>query len=356
MFANRLMKLRKEANLSQREVSTRLGITHSQYSKWENDKSTPNASHFEKLCRLLNCSPNDLFEPNKSSDDTPTSLFRYRTLNAYTLYYLLHDQLGASKPSKFNDPYDSFPSYNDAKLAEILNPESLLSPKEHVSNVRESYFITSLSSNVDNTALWSHYANNGKGFAISYKFETLQTFISEYRNKMYESFKKQLQPNNEEDEKNIHSFCDSSIIISRVDYVDESYDITDDIIEGLSFVNTNENITVSRKINLSDLKNKLYTSNFFNIMKKTVLPKSLQWSYEQEWRIIVPSCNTVHDYIALDKIKPNALYLGEFISETDKIILMGIAKHKSIPVFQCYTNYASKNINKLSYQILTKSD
>ncbi len=49
MFKDRLKKLRKEKELTQKEIAKELDITQQQYAKWENGERNPNSETLEKL-------------------------------------------------------------------------------------------------------------------------------------------------------------------------------------------------------------------------------------------------------------------------------------------------------------------
>ena len=53
----RLSELRKENNLSQKEINEYLNLDKSDYSKIENGERKLNVSTLNKLCLLYNCSP-----------------------------------------------------------------------------------------------------------------------------------------------------------------------------------------------------------------------------------------------------------------------------------------------------------
>ncbi len=57
----RLKEFRKVSRISQREVARLINTPHSNYWKWESGKATPNAKQILQLCKIFNCTPNDLF-------------------------------------------------------------------------------------------------------------------------------------------------------------------------------------------------------------------------------------------------------------------------------------------------------
>ncbi len=58
--ANPLKKRRMEMGFTQKQMSKKLGITQSQYSKIENGGTDP-TKHLHKLSKILRCEPNDVF-------------------------------------------------------------------------------------------------------------------------------------------------------------------------------------------------------------------------------------------------------------------------------------------------------
>ena len=55
-FAKRLQELRKEKNLTQEDLATKLNISPQSISKWENNLSTPDLEMLLNLCHILNVS------------------------------------------------------------------------------------------------------------------------------------------------------------------------------------------------------------------------------------------------------------------------------------------------------------
>lgn len=55
-FANQLKKYRKEANITQDELATKLFVTRQAISKWESGDSTPDLGNLIKLTDIFNVS------------------------------------------------------------------------------------------------------------------------------------------------------------------------------------------------------------------------------------------------------------------------------------------------------------
>ncbi|WP_122643661.1 helix-turn-helix transcriptional regulator [Luxibacter massiliensis] len=61
-FGEKIQKLRKEAGLSQEELSYQLGVSRQAISKWERDETLPDICQSKKLAVLYNLSLDELIE------------------------------------------------------------------------------------------------------------------------------------------------------------------------------------------------------------------------------------------------------------------------------------------------------
>jgi len=61
-FQDKLAKVRKENNLSQELLADALGVTRQSVSKWESGDSYPDMAKIIQLCKILNCTLNDLMD------------------------------------------------------------------------------------------------------------------------------------------------------------------------------------------------------------------------------------------------------------------------------------------------------
>jgi len=71
---NPLKKRRLEKGLTQRQLSEKLGITQSQYSKIETGETDP-SKYLYKLSKILKCDPNDVFSGQILKDIEEEFLF-----------------------------------------------------------------------------------------------------------------------------------------------------------------------------------------------------------------------------------------------------------------------------------------
>lgn len=72
-FGKLISTLRKEKNMTQKELAEKLNITDKAVSKWERDLSCPDINTISKLAEVLNISVEDLLsakEQEKTSDNS----------------------------------------------------------------------------------------------------------------------------------------------------------------------------------------------------------------------------------------------------------------------------------------------
>jgi len=283
----------------------------------------------------------------------PYSLFKYREVNDFSINNLLNDSVWLSRPTEFNDPYDSsftydFSSYGVKSLnhniddflsnystAEFSKKEiqrikhskdsfqemNLIirenaRPEEKIMldkieqllvskmqkelyqdfniQIKNSFRISSFSTINTSLLMWGHYAKNHTGFCIEYDTGSLK----------YNSLQRQLYP---------------------IIYTDTLFDTTE-----------------YQNINLKD-------SNNLHIML-SALYKSKEWKYEKEWRLIIHGGINIENHIMP---KPKAIYLGSQINKNHKCKLIKIAKDKNIPIFQMELD---SNKFKLNIKTIEESD
>ena len=139
-----------------------------------------------------------------SSDDfkVPHLLYRYTSLNEFTLKHLKENSFIATSPTEFNDLYDSTMHFNTAledqnRINELNNASQEIGFGEIVNDeLRKDYLeradekdqfmltyltkdfrIVCFSANCKDIKMWSHYGNNNKGICISYDLNKWDEFI-----------------------------------------------------------------------------------------------------------------------------------------------------------------------------------
>jgi hypothetical protein len=141
--------------------------------------------------------------------------------------------------------------------------------------------ICSFSAIVDSILMWSHYGLNHTGFCIEYDINGLEANSILRR------------------------------ILHPVIYTEKLFDAT--------------------KYYLEAVTNKTSFNNLFGLLAS--IYKGIDWSYEREWRIVLPMGESYPEHDFSMPI-PNGIYLGAKISEKDKETLTKIASEKRINVYQ----------------------
>ena len=271
----------------------------------------------------------------------PNSLYKYREFNENSIKNLEDDTIWLSSPQSFNDPYDSAFSTDyetlinklqKVKFDELLGkmdfiktlPEDVIieakkcdNPLEEIMNymldqeyndenekknmksilkdvmnkiteevndqflntIKNSFKLCSFSTNLESILLWSHYSKYHTGFCIEYDFSMYPP--RDFRRRF-------LYP---------------------VIYRDDLFDVTEYV---------------------ENAKN-----NELNILYLTQasLYKSIEWSYENEWRLIF-SHGVIEEESTYYMGKPKAVYLGSKIGKNECEIITEILKRKGIPYYQ----------------------
>ena len=66
VFSQRLKELRKKAGLTQLELAQKIGVQTQSVWRWENGEREPSIEIIKNLTHILECSENDLFNPQQS--------------------------------------------------------------------------------------------------------------------------------------------------------------------------------------------------------------------------------------------------------------------------------------------------
>ncbi len=65
-IGERILKLRKEKNISQEELGFKINVSRQTISKWENNESSPDLNNLKSLAKLFDVSTDYLVNGNKS--------------------------------------------------------------------------------------------------------------------------------------------------------------------------------------------------------------------------------------------------------------------------------------------------
>lgn len=161
-------------------------------------------------------------------------------------------------------------------------------PQPLVDGVKHSSLLSSFTERVDSILMWSHYAQDHTGFCLEYDLKSLG--IDSMTTRM-------LYP-----------------ILYRKDLLD----VTDFIRRSLD--------------------NEKRFNNTIGLYAAIV--KSIEWSYEKEWRLVFPF-GVLEQEQAWRVPVPKAVYLGAKIDKSNKKQIIKIAEKKNVPVYQASTDKTS---------------
>lgn len=219
----------------------------------------------------------------------PETLFKYCSVNENTFSSLLGNTLWFSLPSSFNDPFDCQIEYmpeedmtsieelkviaevNNIELADSFNDNAFLAGKRRfkqlLESCRDKISVLSLTDNINNTTMWSHYADSHKGICIEYRADTFfhNDIIMVDKVKYEDNIVTQLK------------FSDLFIWFLKsidIEKIDMHGVLLDKIHEGTL---TQDDITLIEKT-------KIHEIDFKGILRTALYIKSDDWRYESEWR------------------------------------------------------------------------
>ena len=286
------------------------------------------------------------FDNQKTLVFLSNALCRYRAINEKNLDALRNDRLYFSTPGEsFNDPFDNLIYANSMKIlyniiyainfdmddyieqlkdkdidlatfAELINhgphkyrlltefvEECESGIKQFKENLLNNTRIICFSELYDSMLMWSHYADQHKGFALIFDNKSIES-AEVYTNDNKLITKKPL--------------------LSPVKYVETQIDLTDDIEDHL------KNYIMEKLLGISPFEENLSQAK----LRQSIIEKSLDWKYEKEWRLIPRHIDLDHkSNLGYLKIQPKAVILGAQCSEENCIELSKICKEKKIPLF-----------------------
>ncbi|WP_157760582.1 DUF2971 domain-containing protein [Chitinophaga caeni] len=123
----------------------------------------------EEYVYRLNDEKNNIWDIYKNGNKNPKSckqLYKYYSLNLYSIDALLRNYFYLANPSSFNDPFDC----NINLIKDVQNISKYTSVKRN--NVR-NIGICCLSETLDNHLMWAHYTNNYNGFCLGFRGDNI---------------------------------------------------------------------------------------------------------------------------------------------------------------------------------------
>lgn len=289
--------------------------------------------------------------------------YRFRVSNQRNIQSFISNDLWSSLPNTFNDPYDGYLTFNIKKLiANKPNTDKILKDKSALYQInkfstqitKRMCYIVSLSEQISNSTMWSHYADNAKGFAVEYCYQNLSEAIEIFINQEIEILIGSLGITDIEVSKETwDKFREFHKRILPINYSNKAFDYTEEMIKESERDELVNRDSIIKGINMYN--DEAYYKKNRGVRDHLVVTKNPNWSYEKEWRVVVGNVIDGNDHVILASVPILGLYLGEYISDTDKYLLVTAAEKKNIPIYQMKTIF-TKTTNKLRAKLLTKKE
>lgn len=270
-------------------------------------------------------------------------LYRFRRLSSPALSEIYYGAISGSTADTFNDPFDLTIASEPRELIKkttLSNEENQLRyyrciyPKREFYNdfncedpalfgyelfglldsckreIQKRYLIASFSETLFSEPMWAHYSDNSSGFVLAYEKKALL----EKANLMVKELGKQM-PFELLDNMQL----EKSFGLKKIEYEGEMPSYTDEMARLF-------NAYIKNIVDEKDYCNS-YLSLFidFDISQKVLCQKHDSWSYEKEWRLILPNvydpCEQFPSHKLFCKLKPKQIIFGiKMPSETKKLI------------------------------------
>lgn len=227
----------------------------------------------------------------------PNFVYKYRSVSEYSLSNFRDDTIWISYPKDFNDPFDSVTIESELNMEGLNDFAGGVFSQEYMDSVQElfraaymestqvAFTVACLSETNASVLMWSHYANDHKGFCIEYNGREI--YYDEFVNKCFFPVK---------------------------------------------YIGADE-----EQLPISALA--LDYPGLYSVLCKTE-----DWSYEKEWRI----CFGIERNMKPGNIQlPQAtgVYLGAKMPAEHRKMVVDIAVKKNIPVYQEIIQLANRQIN-----------
>lgn len=306
--------------------------------------------------------------------NVPLKLYRFRKYNKNSVDALRKDEIWGSSIREFNDPYECVPFYdlevirND--INNVLQPQNVFSQLKSIKNgdipallrgkcpsqvleqiihsipdeineydvneklggfknhleevfsseinnfIQKFYMdiqeaeallqIACFSERNDSTLMWGHYADSHRGFCLEYNFQSILGEC-DYKCKNFKA-------------------CNNFMMnpsIAPVVYNNVRFDAT-------TYLST---IIQNFLCKANRIPIELYCNDTL-VISKCLLTKSIEWSYENEWRLFSrPYQEQYKPYRRILCLKPTAIYMGVRMDIEKELELYSICQEKDI---KCY--------------------
>lgn len=277
-------------------------------------------------------------------DNIPSSLYKYRVINEYSIQNLENDEVWVTTADKFNDPYDCALTLDCQYIKEILK-------KNLISIVPTIMKQKGIDLKVADAEL-ENFRNQPLQAFLKYILEKDQTFakepdkiqeiISFIENFFEEKLKQQIQKHVNTSQKGIFICCFSELNDSILMWSHYAANHTGICVE-YDFKQSGPGDILTRVLQPLIYKDEIFDLSKYLLQDKEkfnnlvtsylAITKSLEWSYEKEWRLSFSIGGGI-DPFNRKVPKPKAIYLGSKISAENKELIINLAARKGFPVYQ----------------------
>lgn len=276
-------------------------------------------------------------------------MFKYSSFSEYSVLNILNDELYMNHYESFNDPFEcrcevssGFPGKesNSPRLKDIIQAwgfedpydafalesyeDYVLSLEDTEPNVLDtvnSVRISCFSKRADNLLMWAHYADGLRGFCLEFDPDLVLTENHDYA----EIFEVLYDCNSPK--------IDTAVIAVLNDQVEYHEDAIYDTNNRLKHIELNENEKEKIEDEIQMYKEYLDSVYLKNreIYQKMLANKSVEWSYEEELRIILQTNNTEKTglFMKYPTKSLKSIIIGEKMPERQKQALIRVIEMKS---------------------------
>ncbi|NCA61179.1 DUF2971 domain-containing protein [Bacillus cereus] len=287
----------------------------------------------EKKARKLKC------------ENIPNSLYKYRTVNLNSIRSLRRNEVWCNSASNFNDPYECallIGDYAEESLKALMIEKVIeLGTGKLKKNLVENL------GNMDLKKICTVFIKLKVGDVQIYQCDVDQIYDitkKEYDDKIKADLERDIMQIREKMKISCFSEVHNSILMWShyadnhkgfcIEYNFNEIDINSNLISALQpTIYSDEIINIGEHLKRTPKK----VEKFKGVLEEyAAIIKSNEWIYEQEWRIVFRENKS--GGFNCKGLYPKAIYLGSRISEDDKIELLEIAREKKIPVYQMKTD------------------
>ena len=156
---------------------------------------------------------------------------------------------------------------------------------------QKQYYVASLTENINSTTLWAHYANNSRGFAVSYSIKNLSDYIIQLQEDVVDSLVSSIGVKKDIYYETLIDYIKRvSLYFGPVNYNFRDSDVTVNLIEIIRILGiASSDLSITERVNiiLTHMKNPVFVSNAENYKNKVIVGKDSAWKYEKEWRFVM---------------------------------------------------------------------